>query len=222
MIKPRTLRQKELPGLSLMNISPTVHMAQLETNNGWSELETLPSGFAHPTVYTTGHNKTGQATIQTVHKSEWVSVRQNTYSVSVINTTEGFPVDMNEDVDIKSHADLMARGTLGLVRNNGIVCRMLDFGPSTEHPMMHRTQSLDYGIIMEGSIEMSTDDGSTIVMHKGDVMIQRGTMHAWKNPSTTEWCRVMFILINAKPLNGPDGRPMDEDLGTGGEWRKST
>ena len=190
--------------------------------NGWEDIQSLPSGYPHPTVFTTGHNKAGQSIVQTKNPSKWVSVKSDRYSVSVINTTKGFPVDLNGDADIKSHADLMAKGTLGLVRKDGIVCRMLDFSPLTEHPMMHRTESIDYGIILEGSMEMELDDGSITVMKKGDVMIQRATMHAWRNPSATEWARVLFILIDSQPLLGPDGKPLGEDIGTGGEWPPST
>lgn len=66
--------------------------------------------------------------------------------------------------------------------------------------MMHRTQSLDYGIVTEGSVVAVFDSGEEHLMHKGDICVQRATMHAWRNPSETEWTRMIFSLQDAKPL----------------------
>ena len=63
---------------------------------------------------------------------------------------------------------------------------------------MHRTRSIDYAIIMEGEIDMLLDD-SEVHLKAGDVVIQRGTYHAWANRSGKP-CRVFFILIDAEPL----------------------
>lgn len=72
------------------------------------------------------------------------------------------------------------------------------------HPtktVMHRTQSLDYGVVTEGSVVVMFDSGEERLMHRGDVCVQRATMHAWRNPSETEWARMMFSLQDAKPLS---------------------
>ena len=63
---------------------------------------------------------------------------------------------------------------------------------------MHRTESIDYGVVLEGTIELVLDSGETRVMRRGDVCVQRGTMHAWKNISqNNEWARMMFVLVSA-------------------------
>jgi len=77
---------------------------------------------------------------------------------------------------------------------------------------MHRTQSLDYGIVLEGELDMRLDSGETVRMYKGDVAVQRATMHAWSNPSQTEWARMIFVLQDCQPLT-VEGRDMKEDLG---------
>ena len=53
------------------------------------------------------------------------------------------------------------------------------------HPLMHRTQTLDYGIVLEGELTLVVDRGETTV-RAGDIVIQRGTNHAWANRSDTE------------------------------------
>jgi quercetin dioxygenase-like cupin family protein len=63
---------------------------------------------------------------------------------------------------------------------------------------MHRTETLDYVIVLDGEIEMALDE-STVTLKAGDVLIQRGTNHSWVNRST-EPARVAFILIDAKPI----------------------
>lgn len=63
---------------------------------------------------------------------------------------------------------------------------------------MHRTESIDYVIVISGSVDMDLDD-STVTMKAGDVMVQRGTNHAWVNRGT-EPAIVAFVLIDARPL----------------------
>ena len=81
---------------------------------------------------------------------------------------------------------------------NGTVLRMVDRSPSS-YSAMHRTQSLDYGVVIEGEMEMIMDSGQTVILRRGDVCIQRGTLHQWRNPGKT-WNRMMFVLIDALPL----------------------
>lgn len=74
---------------------------------------------------------------------------------------------------------------------------VIDFPPGNP-PIMHRTETIDYVIVMSGEIEMDMDD-STVKLKAGDVMVQRGTNHAWANRSSAP-ARVAFVLIDAHPL----------------------
>jgi hypothetical protein len=67
---------------------------------------------------------------------------------------------------------------------------------SERHALMHRTSTIDYGIVLEGEITLILDEGETIV-RAGDIVIQRGTNHAWANRSTKD-CRMAFILVDGK------------------------
>ena len=72
-------------------------------------------------------------------------------------------------------------------------------GPSRENPRdpaMHRTRTIDYAVILSGEIDMLLDD-SEIHFRAGDVLVQRGTNHAWVNRSDAP-CQVAFILVDAK------------------------
>jgi uncharacterized cupin superfamily protein len=107
----------------------------------------------------------------------------------------------------------MAGEPMGLVTKGGTVLRYVDFAPGYEC-MMHRTQSLDYGIVLEGEIVSVLDSGEETVMRRGDVMVQRATMHSWRNDSKTEWARMIFCLQDCKPLV-VNGKHLGEDLGRG-------
>jgi hypothetical protein len=69
---------------------------------------------------------------------------------------------------------------------------------SARHPGFHATDTVDYAICLEGEIWAILDEGETL-MRSGDVMIQRGTHHAWANRSDTV-CRMAFVLVDAHPL----------------------
>lgn len=107
----------------------------------------------------------------------------------------------------------MARGPTGLALAGGTVLRYVDFGPGSDS-IMHRTQSLDYGIVVEGAVVAVFDSGEEHLMQRGDVCVQRATMHSWRNPSQTEWCRMIFVLQDAKPLFVGDTRYKEEGVGT--------
>ena len=75
-----------------------------------------------------------------------------------------------------------------------------DIGEKPRHPGMHRTDSIDYAVIMSGEIDLLLDD-SDVHLKAGDVVVQRGTKHAWANRGD-EPCKIAFILIDAKGKKG--------------------
>ena len=72
---------------------------------------------------------------------------------------------------------------------------------------MHRTDTVDYVIVLSGEIEMRLDD-SSVRLKAGDVVVQRGTNHAWVNVGTAS-ARVAFVLVDARPLG--IGRPVGRE-----------
>ncbi|KAJ5217307.1 cupin domain-containing protein [Penicillium chermesinum] len=152
------------------------------------------------TRFITGHNEKGEAIVQSEGPGAWRPHEKNSMDFNVMYTTSQFPADLNNDRDITAHEHKMASGQLGLVSPGG--------APS----LMHRTQSLDYGIVLEGEIEMLLDSGETRLLKRGDIAVQRATMHAWRNPSQTEWARMVYVLQDAQPLVVGD-RQLQENLG---------
>jgi len=70
------------------------------------------------------------------------------------------------------------------------------FGKGGRHPRMHRTESIDYAVVLEGEVTMLLDEGD-VHLKTGDVIIQRGTNHAWSNRSG-KTVRMLYILVDAR------------------------
>lgn len=61
---------------------------------------------------------------------------------------------------------------------------------------MHRTVSLDYAVVLAGEIVLGLEDGQTVCVKAGEMVVQRGTLHSWTNEGHVP-CRILFVLIGA-------------------------
>lgn len=102
---------------------------------------------------------------------------------SVLRVVEFPPV--TKDAESTSQDDLLKAMGVGQYAKDGKAAR---------HAFMHRTNSVDYVIVMSGEIDMLLDD-SEVHLKAGDIMVQQGTNHAWVNRST-RMCRIAFVLID--------------------------
>lgn len=138
----------------------------------------------------TGHDASGRAVVKIDEIAQNSPALRPGRSACVVWTTEGFPVDNTGDED-------GGKRQVGTTHANGTVFRVVEFSPGVS-PRVHRTDSIDYAIVMSGAIDMEMDD-STVHLEAGDVLVQRGTIHNWVNRGT-EPCKIAFILIDAKPV----------------------
>lgn len=113
---------------------------------------------------------------------------------TLIWITEGAPAEMPVGEQVE---DLGARILGTPPPPNGTRFAVITFPPGNPG-RMHRTETIDYVIVMQGELDMDMDD-STVKLKAGDVMVQRGTNHAWVNRGK-EMARAAFVLIDAKPL----------------------
>jgi quercetin dioxygenase-like cupin family protein len=77
---------------------------------------------------------------------------------------------------------------------NGVGVRFTEMAPGAESPM-HRTETVDVGVVLEGETWLLLDDGSETHVRAGDAVVQRGTMHAWVNRSDQP-NRMLFVMID--------------------------
>ena len=168
-----------------------------------------------PVVLITGHEpKAGKSITLPPKQLMWKDFNDGQMPMASVYTNLAVP-DLNNDADLHYDAE-HSTDKVGLVTGGGCVLRYVDVAPGYT-TMMHRTQSLDYGILLNGQIECVFDSGEAQPLHIGQAMIQRVTMHAWRNPSKTEWARILFVLVDCLPLK-IDGRVMGEDLGSGASY----
>ena len=138
----------------------------------------------------TGHDAQGRAIVQIDEMAKQQTSTRPGATACVVWTTEGFPVDNNGNED----AGLRRTGT---TLDNGTVFRLLELAPGAS-PRNHRTDSIDYAVVMSGEIDMELD-GSSVHLKAGDVLVQRGTMHNWVNRGS-EPCVIAFVLIAANSV----------------------
>ena len=130
---------------------------------------------------------------------------------SLMYTTSKFPVSMAGDKGLYDY-EVYLTNAPSIVIPNGTVCRTVDFPPGYQSPM-HRTISCDFGVVLEGHVALVLDSGEEKVLKRGDVAVQRGTNHAWRNVSPDgSWARMFYVLQHAKPVH-VGGRQLNLDEG---------
>jgi quercetin dioxygenase-like cupin family protein len=138
----------------------------------------------------TGHDANGRAVVKIDEISKNVISSRPGQSACVVWTTESFPVNNTGEAD-------EGLRQVGTTLKNGTVFRVVEFGPGVA-PRNHRTDSIDYAVVLSGEIDMELDD-SVVHLKAGDVLVQRGTIHNWINRGATP-CVIAFVLIDAKPV----------------------
>lgn len=156
----------------------------------------------------TGHDAAGKAKVLIDAPAGNIkNSRPGQFSTLIWCTAES-PAAMPVGEDAE---DLGAR-TLGTYPPAGGTRFMIAEYPPGNVPRRHRTETIDYIVVLSGAIEMELDDGETVAMGPGDVMVQRGTYHAWRNPGP-EVCRMAFVLVDAQDLG--IGEPVRRGEGMG-------
>ncbi|PYI26711.1 cupin domain protein [Aspergillus indologenus CBS 114.80] len=188
---------------------------------------TAPKNIRPLNRYITTHSPTTHQAIFSTTLPETMPVQQINDSAaaqfSLAYTTDTFPVDLTDERDIPAYSHYLTHPP-GITISTGTVCRIVDMPPHALSPM-HRTVSLDYGVVLEGEVELVLDSGETRLLKRGDVAVQRGTNHAWRNvtPDTVGedgervacWARMLYVLAPAR------GEGLVEDV-AGIEVRGST
>lgn len=162
--------------------------------------EMSDSGLPPVRRVVTGHDANGRAVFKSDDEFPTKIIPTGDAAFTLIWTTDTVPADNNDETDGRLR-------DAGLTLNNGSVIRVVDMLPGGESPM-HRTNSIDYGLVLEGEVELELDDGAKVSVGKNGIIVQRGTIHLWRNV-TNKPCRIAFILVEA-PAYLHNGKPLDE------------
>ena len=167
----------------------------------------------------TGHDSDGKSTIIADGTAPNVKEMASMPGLALTDLWETSGAPANND----GHADAAARPVRLEPPKNGTLLRVVEFPPdaqwrnradsreafksigaghvpdkSSADPMMHRTSTVDYAIVLKGEIHAVMEKGETL-LRAGDILVQRGTNHSW-SVRGSEPCMVAFVLVNAKPL----------------------
>jgi quercetin dioxygenase-like cupin family protein len=141
----------------------------------------------------TGHKADGKATV-------WI----DEISKDLVNPREGctfFNIWSTELPADNAGTTDGAKEIVGTAMKERAVFRVIEYAPGVA-PRNHRTQSIDFAVVLSGEIDMTLDD-EVVHLKAGDVLVQRGTIHDWINKGDKP-CVIAFVLIPAKPMAGLD------------------
>ncbi len=167
----------------------------------------------------TGHDSEGKSTIIADGTAQNVKEMASMPGLALTDLWETGSAPADND----GHADAAARPVRLEPPKNGTVLRVVEFPPdsawrhnadaragfksigaahvvdrSAGDPMMHRTSTVDYAIVLKGEIHAVMEKGETL-LRAGDILVQRGTNHSW-SVRGDQPCMVAFVLVSAKPL----------------------
>lgn len=147
--------------------------------------------FAPPRRVVTGHDAMGRSVVLSDERAPKSHSIPGATFHELWSTSETpaplFPAEQREPTE---------RPLVTSPPSTGTTIRFVDMEPGSRSPM-HRTESVDYGIVIAGNIELLLDDGSVTRLGPGDVVVQRGTAHAWLETGD-ETVRMAFILIDGR------------------------
>ncbi len=165
----------------------------------------------------TGHTPEGRSTIISDEPAPQVNAGATPDTGSVVLwVTDSAPASNAGNADA---APAGVRNPVPPPSPGGTIFRIVDFAPassgaaapaaqlpgvhhteerSARHPGFHQTDTVDYALVLEGEVWAVLDEAETL-LKAGDILIQRGTYHAWDNRSN-DVCRIAFILIDANPV----------------------
>ncbi|PQE31825.1 Cupin domain protein [Rutstroemia sp. NJR-2017a WRK4] len=156
--------------------------------------QTEPSPLPPLNRYITTHTPDGLAVLDSSVPSTatWTSAGSAKFFLGYCTST--FPAAISNPSDIENYNKYLSAPP-GLVVPGGTVLRIVDVEPGHTSPM-HRTTSLDYGVVLEGEVELILDSGETKLLKRGDT-----------------WARMLYVLVEAQPIELEGGKKLGEDLG---------
>ncbi|KAF7960444.1 hypothetical protein EAE96_000125 [Botrytis aclada] len=165
-------------------------------------------GLRNPNRYITGHNNEGEAVfLQTDHGDHQSIMLDGLGAQSIFYSSNSNPNELTDNADL----EFAAKNNPSLHMPNGCVVRMIDFvhGAASN---LHRALTLGIGTVCEGEIELTIGKGETRILRPGDVSINRGAMHMWRNTSNEKSARMLFVMLDVKPVI-VNGKALEFEMG---------
>ncbi|EXJ94420.1 hypothetical protein A1O1_02815 [Capronia coronata CBS 617.96] len=179
-------------------------------NQSTTQVEGLPEFSRHITT----HNAEGVAIFQTPNPDDlsaaaiscpappistfptWTNFPMSAFGLAYATPT--IPADFDANADLDAYYQYLHHHP-GITVKGGSVLRVVDMAPGAVSPM-HRSASLDYGVVLEGEVDLELDSGEKRRLPRGDIFVQRGTAHQWTNPSESQPARLLLVHLDSKQV----------------------
>lgn len=142
--------------------------------------------------------------------------RQETPFASILTlyANSSLPPNVTEEEDITLTKKVREEGLPNgrVTVDGGVASSIVELKPnSADVSPMHRTRTLDFGVVIEGEVDLVLGDGEVQHLRQGDTILQRGTMHSWKNVTPSSgWARLFFVSLDARPIHVA-GKVLEEE-----------
>lgn len=178
---------------------PAIPAAKMHSSNG------LPSSLPKPRVVRTTHNPAGTSVFASDEVlTPFTPFGPQASAFTIFDQRATVPVS-NTDA-IPSFANAIPR-----CPPNGVIFCISDFPGNGYAAPMHRTVSLDYGVILSGEIVLELDGGEERTVRAGEIIVQQGVNHRWINRSP-EPCRMLCVMIGAEKVVLGNGTVLEETV----------
>jgi quercetin dioxygenase-like cupin family protein len=166
------------------------------------------AAMTHPTPrrIVTGHDDSGRSVVLSDAPTPTTAALENGSAFHEIWATSDTPAPIFPT----ESAEPTARPLQVPPDPRGTIVHVIDMPPGAVAPM-HRTRSIDYGVVLDGEVDLELDDGSMITMSRGDIVVQRGTAHAWHNRSSST-VRLFFVNVDGEFTAALRSRLSDDAL----------
>ncbi|CAK7205540.1 hypothetical protein SEUCBS139899_008317 [Sporothrix eucalyptigena] len=160
------------------------------------------SADSEPRLVVTAHDKNGTSIFASDGPAGlYRPFGPDSSSFAVFDKRPSVPVN-NQEAVAKDELAGIPRTTPG-----GVLFSITNIKPGDVAPM-HRTETIDYAVVVSGEIVLSLDNGEETILKAGDYLIQGGANHAWANRGT-ETCRIMFVMVSAQKVKLEDGTELE-------------
>jgi len=177
---------------------------------------TNPSSSSPPSAGTSSNMSSQPRLVRTTHTPSGASVFASDTTLvpktpfgpqatafTVLDVRSAVPVNLLE------HADT-SQVVLPRCPPGGVIAAISDIPGGLEHAApMHRTQSIDYAVVIEGEVVLGLDGGEEKTVKAGEFIVQAGTNHTWTNRAAAT-CRILFVMVGAEKIVLGDGTALEE------------
>jgi quercetin dioxygenase-like cupin family protein len=174
--------------------------------------QTPSNPLPEPRTCITTHDDSGASVFakQFSNNPLWKPIGPTSSTFADIHVTPSVPANLSTDLSA-SQSEIANNKQPARIQEGGVRFCVTNTPPGQVSPM-HRTLSIDYGAIISGQMQLTLESGEKRLLRAGDTFVQRATMHQWRNPSETEWCRMICVMMPIEEGTSVAGKVLETEF----------